>query len=560
MFGRGGFPTFVLMKKMLLTLLVLTTTLLQAQQFTVSPAQLNFGTVTEISPDSQQVTISNSTAYDITVTGYRFYTFYGSPAFSTLGGIFTVPAGGSHTIWVKFSPLHNIYHNSELFILSDCHCGALRVDLLGQGHYSKSYYDHTQNLAEEVLKDTLHDLLGRNYFSAGYNVARDSMFMSYDNLKVNGGGAAVNTVECVYTGRQAVGYIDRTDCQNNFAINTEHTFPQNFFNSQEPMKSDLFHLFPTDDSANGIRGSKPFGIVTNPSWTQGGSKSNTTTFEPRDVHKGQVARAMFYFVIRYQNYSNFLTNQEGILRQWHDQFPPNTVEQTRCNNIYLLQNNRNPFIDYPQFIDRITSISNTSVGNVAASTDAPDDTINFGLVLAPGAAQYNYWIANDGNAPLTISGLSLTPNTALSFLNNTGANTTIQPGEAARIEIELAMAPPGLFTGTLNYIAQGTGLLANVSVPIKAQISLTGLNETSNRYAYTLYPNPATDRLCISPAAAPGTYVLYDLNGRQIETGYMTSGSCISIDAVHESGIYFIEWTAATGETYRSKWVKTAGF
>ena len=122
------------------------------------------------------------------------------------------------------------------------------------------------------------------------------------------------------------------------------------------------------------------------------------------------------------------------------------------------------------------------------------------------------------------------------------------------------MAPPGTFSGTLNYIAQGTGLLANVSVPIKAQISLTGLNETPNGYAYTLYPNPATDRLCINPADGSGTYVMYDLNGRRIDSGNMISGSCISVDSIRESGIYFIEWTTLKGEIYRSKWVKTSVF
>ena len=557
---RSEFLTFASMKQLLLTVLLAFTTLLNAQQLSVSPSQLNFGIVTEINPDSQQITISNPTFFDITVTGYRFYTFYGSTAFSTTSGVFTVPAGGSQNIWIKFSPVHNIYHNSELFILNSGNSGALRVNLLGQGRYSNSYYATTENLAEEILKDTLHEILDRNFYTPGYGVARDSMFMSYDNLNVNGGGASSNTIECVYTGRQAVGYTDRTDCQTNYSFNTEHTFPQNFFNSLEPMRADLYHLFPTDDLANNARGSLPFGTVSNPSWQQGGSKGNSTTFEPRDVHKGRTARAMFYFVIRYQNYSNFLTNQEGILRQWHDQYPPNTAERTRCNNIYQLQNNRNPFIDYPQFIDRISSISNNSVGSIAASTDTPDDTINFGLVLAPGAAQYNYWIANDGNAPLTISGLSLSPGTALSFLNNTGSTTTIQPGEAARIEIELAMAPPGLFAGTLNYIAQGTGLLANVSVPIRAQISLTGMDEYTNSNAYTIFPNPATDRLCITPATASGTYSLYDLNGRLIDYGNMISGSCVSAAAAHDSGIYFIEWTTETGETYRRKWVKSTGF
>jgi hypothetical protein len=533
---------------------------LYGQNFSVSPAQLNFGIVTEVTPDSQQVTISNSTLYDITVTGYRFYNFYGSPAFSTTGGLFTVPAGGSQSIWIKFSPAHNIYHNSELFILNDGHCGALRVDLLGQGRYSKSYYSNTENLIEEILKDSLHDIIGRNYFNAGYSIARDSMFMSYDNLKVNGGGASSNTIECVYTGRQAVGYTDRTDCQTNYSFNTEHTFPQNFFNSLEPMRADLYHLFPTDDLANNARGSLPFGVVNNPTWSQGGSKGNSSTFEPRDVHKGATARAMFYFVVRYQNYSNFLTSQEGILRQWHDQFPPTAAEINRGNKIFLLQDNRNPFIDYPQFIDRITSLSSTSIGNSNTSSDTPDDTINFGLVPAPGAVTYNYWIANDGNSPLTISGLSLNPITALNFLNNTGTNTTIPPGEARAIEIELAMAPPGSFAGTLNYIAQGTGLLANVSVPIQAQISLTGQSELANGNGYTIYPNPASSHICIDPNPLGGIVNIYDLEGRLLRAEQNNSDGCLPLSEIATPGIYLLEWTGTKGMVYREKWVKVSDF
>ena len=109
------------------------TNFLVAQSLSVSPAQLNFGIKNELTPDSQQVTISNASGYDITVTGYRFYAKYGSNPFSTSAGNITIPDGGSQSIWIKFEVRHNVYHNSELFILNDGHKGALRVDLLGQG-------------------------------------------------------------------------------------------------------------------------------------------------------------------------------------------------------------------------------------------------------------------------------------------------------------------------------------------------------------------------------------------------------------------------------------------
>jgi hypothetical protein len=68
-----------------------------------------------------------------------------------------------------------------------------------QGKYSIAYYDSSDNLSEEALKNALHDITGNGYDSLGYNIARDSMFMVIDNQKVNGQGAAQNTVECIYT-------------------------------------------------------------------------------------------------------------------------------------------------------------------------------------------------------------------------------------------------------------------------------------------------------------------------------------------------------------------------
>lgn len=537
---------------------LLLSSLLNAQTFTVSPSQLNFGVVTETSPDSQQVTITNNTPFDITVTGYRFYDIYGSKAFSASAGVFTITAGGSQPIWIKFSPRHNVFHNTELFILNDSHRGALRVDLLGQGRYSKTYYDHTENLSEQLLKDSLKAIITRNYVNLGYGPARDSMFMWFDNKKRNGQGATQNTIECVYTGREAIGYIDRTDCQNllTYSFNTEHTFPQGFFNQQEPMRADLFHLFPTDDNANNVRASLPFGMVINPSWQQGGSKGNSTTFEPRDAHKGPAARAMLYFVTRYQNYSNFLTNQEGILRQWHEQFPPDSIEIKRCNDIATLQLNRNPFIDYPQFTERITTFSNTSSGSQATSTDFPEDTIDFGVVNAVGANYYTFWIANDGNMPLTLSGLSLVPSLGLNFINNTGANATIAPGEARAIEIELAMVPPGSFNGMLNFIAQGTGLLANVSVPIKAQLSLQGIAEQDNGTGLTLFPNPAFQRICVAENKTMAAARVLDLSGRIILPLSLTDWPCFDISAIERAGFYLLEWEE-NGNLFHAPWLKS---
>jgi hypothetical protein len=529
-----------------------------AQSLTVQSAQINFGSVNELNPDSELVVLTNNNSYDVHVTGYHFYTTYGLSAFSTSAGNFTVPSGGNYSIWVKFSPRHNILHNSELVIECDGPKGFARVDLVGQGHYSNSYYNASENLSEEALKTQLKTITGVGYRSLGYSppqtgnqpCARDTMFMIIDNKKVNGQGATQNTIECVYTGREAVGYVDRTQCQDltdpNMSFNTEHTWPQSLFSQLEPMRSDMFHLFPTDETANGKRSNYPFGVVTNPTWSNGGSKfdQNSGIFEPRDDHKGETARAMFYFVMRYQNYSNFLNTQESILRQWHYQFLPTTIEQKRCNDIQIYQKNRNPFIDYPQFVDRINSFSTTSVAPVVNTFDLPTDSIQYGLIDASLNNVYKFWIVNNGNAVVNISNLSLNPSSVLSFANGTNANASIQPGEALNIDVNLANAPLGNFNGTLNFTASGTSLNVNKVVPINAYLSLTGLNEVSNEQALRVYPNPTNGQIHWSEIFS-GTISITDIEGRIVYSSPLSSATQFDIPESISAGFYTLQLSNA---------------
>ncbi len=470
----------------------------QSQTLTVSTSQLNFGIAYENAPDSLQLTINNNLGKTVNVTGLRFYTIYGQPAFSCSNNNFSIGDGNSQTVWIKFSPLHNIYHNSELVIENDAARGFVSVDLVGQGRYSKTYYNASENLEEEALKTSLHNITGNGYITLTYNPARDTMFMWLDNQRVNGQGATQNTLECVYTGRLAVGYIDRSDCQTNDMFNTEHTWPQGLFNSLEPMKSDLHHLFPTDDMANNTRASYPFGMVTTATWSVGGSKfdNNTNIFEPRDQHKGETARAMLYFVMRYQNYNNFLNSQEGILKTWNHNFLTSTVELKRNDDIYSVQNNRNPFVDYPQLADRITSFSTTSVAPTNFSMDETQNQINYGFVLNGANTVYHYVIVNNGNQTIQFSNFNLSNTSILSFSGGSGTNTTLAPGEALGVDIDLHPSSLGIINEMLSFQTNVPGS-TTVQIPIIAQSSAVSVEENKTPDEITVYPNPAIDKLYI---------------------------------------------------------------
>lgn len=489
------------------------------------------------------------------MNGIVFYNTYGLPAFSARERNFTIAASAFKTIWIKFSPRHNILHNSEMVIVNDGMRGYLSVDLTGQGSYSNAYYDLSENQSEEDLKSALHTLTGVGYVALGYNVARDNMFMTIDNKKVNGQGAAQNTIECIYTGREAVGYTDRSDCQTNFSFNTEHTFPQTFFNSLEPMKSDLHHLFPTDDLANNYRGDNPYGVVTGGTiWAVGGSKATNSLFEPRDEQKGAAARALMYFVLRYQNYSGFFTPQENILRSWNLNFPAYAAERQRNDAIETVQHNRNPFIDYPQFIERITSISSTSTAPVVRSVDLPQDTIIYGYVPLGTPTDFHYVIVNKGNADVQLSNFSLS-HPELTFQTG-GVNATLGAGEALAVDIRLITQNNNSLHAFLNFNTNDPAHQA-VSIPVYANDSVfDNVNEFAE-WQLELYPNPATENLnIVSGNVEIDGVVFYDATGRVVfEKHYKSSKSLtISIKDL-PSGIYFMRIENKENNVFR-KFVK----
>lgn len=145
-------------------------------------------------------------------------------------------------------------------------------------------------------------------------------------------------------------------------INVEHTWPQSRFTGKyaaEIQKSDLHHLYPTDSQLNGIRSSYPFGEVDKDSSSLkcGQSRFGINTqsrgpvFEPPDAHKGHVARALFYFALRYDTKIDPI--QEAVLKSWHQLFPVDAEELLRNDEIYKVQGNRNPFIDHPELVSSI---------------------------------------------------------------------------------------------------------------------------------------------------------------------------------------------------------------
>jgi hypothetical protein len=450
-------------------------------QITANMPTLNFPNTNELVASNQEVMLYNPSSFPVTVTDVDLFEYYGDLPFSVSDTNFTIAPADSFKLTVSFLPEHNLNHQLSLVLKTNSGFGHTPIELAGQGEYSKAYYSSTQNLSEEPLKIALKARLAQGYTALSYSVARDNMYATLDNL--------AGTVECVYTGRTA-SFSTRSGANAN-SFNTEHTFPQGFFNQGLPMRSDIHHLFPTDVMANSRRSNDPFGVVGNATWTMGGSKSGGGKFEPRDAQKGASARAMMYFVIRYQDYANHFQGQESVLRGWHNLYPASADEQNRNAGIFNLQNNRNPFVDYPQFEERITNFVSNSNGLPIEDIYLSDDTI----FLAQGTGNYTYSfvLVNNGNGPIGFTNLSASdPNLSLS-----GPTTlNIPAGEAAVVALN--------FDAALTYSTQlsfsDTRVPSqNYTVPVFSGPSLSTRDFLAAK-APRFYPNPAKEKLQVSHA------------------------------------------------------------
>ncbi len=195
--------------------------------------------------------------------------------------------------------------------------------------------------------------------SIGYDQARIVMFGERD-LQEAGNEKFVIDVYCgkKFTFKNA----SETSGMGN-TVNIEHTWPQSKFSSnfeKGMQKSDMHHLYLTDSRANSDRGNFEFGIAGNAPNEMHADNCNISKlvrdngewiFEPPKGHRGNVARSIFYFAVRY----NMLISkkQEKALREWHVADPVDALERTKHDVVARHQNIRNPFVDFPQLVDQI---------------------------------------------------------------------------------------------------------------------------------------------------------------------------------------------------------------
>lgn len=207
-----------------------------------------------------------------------------------------------------------------------------------------SYYESAEGLTGSALKSQLHTIINTGFVGVTYGDAR-YMLDDTDRDPNN-----PNNVILIYLGTSVSGAWD-----GGATWNREHVWPQSLLgvaadNNTVNAASDLHNLKPANPSVNSSRGNKYYDDMT-----------TTVSYAPERVEvRGDIARILLYMEVMYTIYhiinSTPAVNQMAlldVLLAWHELDPVDSFEMTRNDVIFTLQKNRNPFIDYPHFVELI---------------------------------------------------------------------------------------------------------------------------------------------------------------------------------------------------------------
>jgi deoxyribonuclease I len=119
------------------------------------------------------------------------------------------------------------------------------------------------------------------------------------------------------------------------------------------MQSDMHNLFPTVGEVNGDRSNYIFGEIDGEDRKYGECDFEVAEriAEPKKSIRGDIARSYLYMSHQYK--MKIPDDYEELLRRWHLSDPPDEWERDRNSLIEDVQGNRNPFIDYPEMVERV---------------------------------------------------------------------------------------------------------------------------------------------------------------------------------------------------------------
>ncbi|MBU8891881.1 MAG: endonuclease [Bacteroidales bacterium] len=470
-----------------------------------------------------------------------------------------------------------------------------RVGILAVLFLILSQHAFSQTPPEDLSGENLKTWLRTNYYDGkhqtlGYTTARVYLYNYIDNEN--------NVITCVYSDYEVNSPYGGTTTYPT-PINCEHTIPQSFFNEADPMVSDIHHLFPTYENWNSTRSNYPLTEIddnTTSKWmyldqSQTSipssnidlySESASSVFEPRENHKGNAARAIFYFYTMYPTQAGDMS-QVGdidIFYQWHLDDPVDAEEIERNNEIETYQGNRNPFIDYPETVARAWELSpvNTPPVTPALQIDAGETSISLSWnnvsdengyklykssgsgysLLTDLAANTTSYTDNSVSESITYSyyilayndyGNSSNSNTVSGQLNSGNTGSGISVSEALAESIGTSVTVDGIITESYN------GVYALIMKDINGSETIVVKLETDHRDEWSPENNSSAVGKTIEVVGVRDTYsseqsieyvtCITEIGGNTEDTEAPTAPGSLVSSGVTETSVN-LSWTSST--------------
>ena len=240
------------------------------------------------------------------------------------------------------------------------------------------YYNSAEGLSGESLKLVLHNII-KDHTEFPYT---SSSTDTWDILKETDKDTLnPDNVILFYSGWSVNAAQEYNSAQG---WSREHVWAKSHgsFDTDIGIGTDVHSLRPCDISVNSARGNDDFdngGDIYVDGDGETECRTDYDSWEPRDAVKGDVARMLFYMATRYEGESGepdlelvdevntYDLNETGkgfhgklsTLLEWHQTDAADSFELNRNNIIYSYQENRNPFIDHPEYVDKIWNSTNT---------------------------------------------------------------------------------------------------------------------------------------------------------------------------------------------------------
>ena len=519
-----------MVKIFILSLLAVQLLLAQAnwQMVTVSDTVVNFGQVEAYTQHSRTLTLYNNSDKVVQVLSAEFE----ETVFSTSLNAVPLPPHSDLNFEIYFESDQNVNYTDFLHIELDHGIHPIIIETSAQAYYSDTYYDATQNKWGSDLKSALHNIIkGHTQYNYGdlWDILSDT-----DEDPAN-----PNNVILIYTGWS---YDKSNHGGNPDQWNREHVWAKSHgdFGTTPPAGTDVHHIRPCDVSVNSKRGNLDFDnggtLYTDPDGVTN-CYYDSDSWEPRDEDKGDVARMMYYMVVRYEgeegydlelvDYTPSTTGNDPVfgkkstLYDWHWIDTVDSWERRRNDRIYTnWQHNRNPFIDHPEFADRLPSISGLPVPEDAEIVVSPlDVTMDSVGINTP--ADYYLAIINTGVQDLNVSDIRST-NNQFSVAQN---SMLLPPETYDYLKVTFnGSEVQGTFNTTIQITSNDPdeGFI-EVPVSIQVQESMSFVDHSGVPGTFELlqnFPNPFNPRTTIQYVLNRKTQVsllVFDATGRLIK-------------------------------------------